>query len=139
MHTSDNPSLISDDLLTQLARPSYLQICGQFDPETRAILAIALPDLCNELLYLRQKEVAQSFGSKTAQAFTQLDQARFAAYATLVEARGGVFRSENIPQMMPAEVKPDPERSELARAIERAQPAIRAAAARVRGFGGDAA
>ena len=64
---------------------------------------------------------------------------RFAAYAILVEARGGVFRSENIPRMMPAEVEPDPERSELARAIERAQPAIRAAAARVRGFGGDAA
>lgn len=66
-------------------------------------------------------------------------QLRLEAYATLVKARGGVFRSENIPQMMSAEVKPDLERSELARAIERAQPAIRAAAARVRGFGGDAA
>ncbi|MBU3000793.1 hypothetical protein KO491_13195 [Roseovarius nubinhibens] len=66
-------------------------------------------------------------------------QLRLDAYATLVKARGGVFRAENIPQMMPVETKPDPERSELNRAIERAQPAIRAAAARVRGFGGDAA
>ncbi|MBU3000430.1 hypothetical protein KO491_11350 [Roseovarius nubinhibens] len=72
-------------------------------------------------------------------AYTGHAQLRLDAYATLVEARGGVFRSENIPQMMPAETKPDPERSELTRAIERAQPAIRAAAARVRGFGGDAA
>ena len=66
-------------------------------------------------------------------------QLRLDAYATLVEARGGVFRAENIPQMMQVETKPGPERSELTRAIERAQPAIRAAAARARGFGGDAA
>ena len=71
--------------------------------------------------------------------YPDFEQIRFHAYATLVKARGGVFRSENIPQMMPAEVKPEPERSELARAIERAQPAIRAAAARLRGFDGDAA
>ena len=66
-------------------------------------------------------------------------QLRLDAYAALVTARGGVFRAENIPQMMPVEAAPDPERSELARAINRAQPAIKAAADRLRGRGGDAA
>lgn len=67
------------------------------------------------------------------------DELRLQAYAALVKSRGGRFRPENIPQLMLRVTAPTAEQSDLARALERAQPAIKAAVRRLPNQGGDAA
>ncbi len=54
MRATENQPLVSDELLTELANPTYRQQCGDFDVETRALLAAALPEISNELLLWRQ-------------------------------------------------------------------------------------
>lgn len=51
--TQDQP-LVSDDLLAELANPDFDAQRGEFDAETRAMLATALPEICSELLLWRQ-------------------------------------------------------------------------------------
>lgn len=54
MRATENQPLVSDELLTELANPTYRQQCGDFDVETCALLAAALPEICTELLLWRQ-------------------------------------------------------------------------------------
>mgnify|MGYP003149098237 FL=1 len=54
MRATENQPLVSDELLTELADPTYQQQCGDFDVETCALLAAALPEICTELLLWRQ-------------------------------------------------------------------------------------
>ncbi|MBT2130096.1 hypothetical protein [Aliiroseovarius lamellibrachiae] len=68
--------LISNDLLTELANPNYDATRGEFNTETRALLATALPEMCRELLAHRQAQdhaLEQSFRN---QANDQLRKAR---------------------------------------------------------------
>ncbi len=53
--------LVSDELLAELADPDYPQQCGDFDAETRAMLATALPEICSELLRWRQTAANRPF------------------------------------------------------------------------------
>ncbi|WOI34744.1 hypothetical protein R1T40_08470 [Tritonibacter scottomollicae] len=53
--------LVGDDLLAELASPDYHQQCGEFDAETRAMLAVALPEICSELLRWRQTAANRPF------------------------------------------------------------------------------
>ncbi len=55
---SDQP-LVSDDLLAELANPDFNAQRGEFDAETRAMLATALPEICRELLRWRQAAADQ--------------------------------------------------------------------------------
>lgn len=61
MLATDARPLISDHLLTELANPDYARQCGDFDAETRAMLATALPEICNELLRWRQTAANRPF------------------------------------------------------------------------------
>jgi len=54
MQEHAEPPLISDDLLTKLAAPEYQANLGEFTDQTRALLAMALPDICEELLQHRR-------------------------------------------------------------------------------------
>lgn len=54
MRATQNEPLVSDELLTELANPTYRQQSGDFDVETCALLATALPEICTELLFWRQ-------------------------------------------------------------------------------------
>lgn len=48
-----HPPLISDAMLRAMAAPDYAASTGEFDAETRASLAIALPEMARELLGYR--------------------------------------------------------------------------------------
>lgn len=50
---------ISDDLLKRFANPSAQEQVGEFDPVTCAMLAVALPEICSELLKCRQLDAAR--------------------------------------------------------------------------------
>lgn len=60
MRDTEVQPLVSDDLLAELANPDYHQQCGDFDAETRAMLAIALPEICSELLRWRKASQGRS-------------------------------------------------------------------------------
>ncbi|NIZ09287.1 hypothetical protein HCZ97_07570 [Pseudooceanicola sp. HF7] len=53
MHAHLSPPLIRDGLLAHLAAPDPDAQQGDFDAETRALLAVALPEICLELLQWR--------------------------------------------------------------------------------------
>lgn len=61
MRDTEVQPLVSDDLLAELANPNYHQQCGDFDAETRAMLATALPEICSELLRWRQTAANHPF------------------------------------------------------------------------------
>lgn len=61
MRDTEVQPLVSDDLLAELANPNYHQQCGEFDAETRAMLATALPEICRELLRWRQVAANRPF------------------------------------------------------------------------------
>ncbi|WP_054462447.1 hypothetical protein [Phaeobacter sp. 11ANDIMAR09] len=61
MRDTEVQPLVSDDLLAELANPDYHQQCGEFDAETRAMLATALPEICSELLRWRQTAANRPF------------------------------------------------------------------------------
>jgi len=61
MRDTEVQPLVSDDLLAELANPNYHQQCGDFDAETRALLAVALPEICSELLRWRQTAANRPF------------------------------------------------------------------------------
>lgn len=61
MRDTDVQPLVSDDLLAELANPDYQQQCGDFDAQTRAMLATALPEICSELLRWRQTAANRPF------------------------------------------------------------------------------
>ncbi|MBQ4826585.1 hypothetical protein J4729_18840 [Leisingera sp. HS039] len=55
-----NPT-IRDELLKRFANPSAQEQLGEFDDVTCAMLAVALPEICSELLNRRQLDAARSF------------------------------------------------------------------------------
>jgi hypothetical protein len=61
MRDTEVQPLVSDDLLAELANPNENRQCGDFDAETRALLAMALPEICSELLRWRQAAANQPF------------------------------------------------------------------------------
>lgn len=74
------PPIISDALLRDFANPTPDQQRGEYDDETRALLAIALPEICAELL--RWRDTARTRPTELALALRsesiliQLDDAR---------------------------------------------------------------
>lgn len=61
MRKTEVQPLISDDLLTELANPDDARQRGDFDTETRALLAMALPEMARELLRWRQTAANRPF------------------------------------------------------------------------------
>ena len=59
MRATEEQPLISDGLLAEFANPDFNAQRGEFDASTRALLAIALPEICNELLSWRQTAAQQ--------------------------------------------------------------------------------
>ena len=53
MTFSNNPPLITDQLLAKLAAPDAQDCMGEWDDETRALLAVAIPEMAAELLQRR--------------------------------------------------------------------------------------
>lgn len=53
MQTNANTPLLTDQLLTELAAPDAQASMGEWDDETRAILAVAIPEMASELLQRR--------------------------------------------------------------------------------------
>ena len=53
MQTKENNPLITDQLLAELAAPDYQSSMGEWDDETRALLAAAVPEMAAELLQRR--------------------------------------------------------------------------------------
>jgi hypothetical protein len=53
MNTNPNTPFISTRLLTELATPNNQAITGNWDAETRALLAAAVPEMAAELLTRR--------------------------------------------------------------------------------------
>lgn len=54
MQTKANTPLITDQLLAELAAPDAQASMGEWDAETRALLAVAVPEMASELLQRRQ-------------------------------------------------------------------------------------
>ncbi|TDE34151.1 hypothetical protein [Antarcticimicrobium sediminis] len=77
--TEDEP-LVSDNLLAQLADPDFDAQRGEFDAQTRALLAVALPEICSELLGWRQtasnRPFALALALRSEAIEARLDQAR---------------------------------------------------------------
>lgn len=61
MRDTEVQPLVSDVLLAELANPDYHAQCGDYDAETRALLATALPEICSELLRWRQTAANRPF------------------------------------------------------------------------------
>jgi hypothetical protein len=53
MQTNANTPLITDQLLTELASPDCQASMGEWDDETRAMMAVAVPEMAAELLQRR--------------------------------------------------------------------------------------
>ena len=49
MQNTATPPLITDQLLAELAAPDYQASTGEWDDETRALLAVAIPEMAAEL------------------------------------------------------------------------------------------
>ncbi|AUQ89369.1 MULTISPECIES: hypothetical protein [Phaeobacter] len=64
MQTTATP-LISDDLLNRFANPTAPEQLGEYDPEIRAMLAVALPEICSELLTWRQNAAERAAHAQT--------------------------------------------------------------------------
>ena len=80
MRATEDQPLVSDDLLTQLANPDFDAQRGEFDAETRALLAAALPEICRELLGWRQtarnRPFALALALRSEAIEARVDQAR---------------------------------------------------------------
>lgn len=61
MRATEDQPLVSNDLLAQLAQPDDQQLCGDYDDETRALLAAALPEMARELLRWREAAAQRPF------------------------------------------------------------------------------
>ena len=53
MQATDTTPLITDQMLTELAAPDYQASLGEWDDQTRALLATAIPEMAAELLKRR--------------------------------------------------------------------------------------
>jgi len=53
MHDKANTPLITDQLLAELAAPNAQASIGEWDVETRALLAVAIPEMAAELVQHR--------------------------------------------------------------------------------------
>ena len=53
MQTKDQTPLITDQLLAELTAPDHQASMGEWDDETRALLATAIPEMARELLTRR--------------------------------------------------------------------------------------
>lgn len=76
--TQDQP-LVSDDLLAELTHPDFDAQRGEFDAETRAMLATALPEICRELLTFRRtarNKQAEKFKAQRQMSRRRLETAR---------------------------------------------------------------
>lgn len=73
MRDTEVQPLVSDDLLAELANPDYHQQCGDFDAETRAMLATALPEICSELLRWRKASQGRSAALTLALSWEAID------------------------------------------------------------------
>lgn len=54
MRIPETEPLVSDSLLVDLANPDFAAQCGDFDSQTCAMLAVALPEMARELLRWRR-------------------------------------------------------------------------------------
>ncbi len=88
--TQDQP-FVRDDLLAKLANPAYSQLCGDFDAETRAMLATALPEICIELLRWRDAAAHRPFALALALRSESVE-------ARLTDARRAIRAPEPIHQ-----------------------------------------
>lgn len=90
MRDTEVQPLVSDDLLAELANPDYHQQCGEFDAETRAMLAVALPEICSELLRWRQTAANRPFALALALRSAAIE-------ARLTDARRAISAIDPIP------------------------------------------
>lgn len=74
MAAQAKPALISDQLLEEMATPAYQSGIGEFDEATRAMLAVALPEMAHELL--RHRRAALSFAIHPDAAAQSLETAK---------------------------------------------------------------
>ncbi len=84
-HEQTTP-LISDTLLAELAQPTPDQQRGEYDDKTRALLAMALPEICAELL--RWRDTARTRPAELALAL------RSESIAQLLEQSRRIIRAE---------------------------------------------